>query len=524
MEENPDSALLILKSINKDEIKNDKDKAYYNLLFTQAAIKTDSIMNDPSDISAATEYIDKHGSEFDRMRAWFYKGYVFFQNEDFGEAIYGALNAIDLANAQNNAYWQAKAYELAAFIYNRVSLFEDAVKCASIAANKYEDANKILNKYYTLIDIAVDYIGMNNYNQAINLLDSIKLIKSDDFGVTNYWNNTMITSLFYQNDYSKIDHISDSLFNEKYDSFDTYTKLIIAEAKIELNKLQDAQQILENTNPTHDAMSTKKKFHRVYSLFYNRKGNTEKYYQHLDSSYFYHDKFIADVKYNKTVFNNRMDYNKAKADNIIRLKNQKFTFGIIVLIILILISFSIWFIHNWNQKRKLSELENRVGLMSSLSEQLSNSKNEKESLVLLIEKMMKDRWRLLNSIYDEYYERGDSVEGKNYVMKQIESDVNKNREIAKLDELIDIVDVCTNGNISKLKEQCPELKKEDIILFALICAGISSKSISLLMDLKHKSFYSRKDRLIAKIEKINPKDSDLFTNMLKNGMKNFRKK
>lgn len=515
MESYPDSANLILKSIDVKEITDEKELAYYYLLSTQAGIKTDSVIKDQSFITSALNYFDKYGSDFDRLRAWFYKGYVSYQNEDYKNAIFEALNAIDLADEQNNIYWQAKANELAGYIYNRASLYDEAVKCDSIAAKKYKQSNKILNERYALSDVAINYICLNRFDESNRLLDSIRSAHPKDPYLDIYCRNSLIAALFLQKDFSSIEVIADSAHDPEYSTFDTFTKLIIAEAKLKLDKLDESKVILNNCDTTAQSWSVKKKFHRIKSYQYLKEGDKDKYYLHLDSANFFYDKYISNPIYSKEVINEKVRYDNSKTEMLLKQKDTKFYIIILIIILVTIIMASLWLVRSWIQKKKFNDLEKRIELLTSLADQSSVSKNEMESLILYISNLMKDKWRLLNSIYGEYFERGDSPQSKNYVMQQILMDVENNKTIDKINELTAVVDACSNGIISKIKEQCPKLSDDDIILFTFISAGMSPKSVSLLMGLKIKGFYTKRDRLIQKIEKINPQDKDLFISMIK---------
>lgn len=515
MESNPDSANLILKSIDIKELTDEKELAYFYLLSTQAGIETDSVIKDPSYITYALNYFDKYGSGFDRLRAWFYKGYVSYQNEDYRNAIFEALNAIDLADEQNNIYWQAKANELAGYIYNRASLYDEAVKCDSIAAKKYKQSNKILNERYALCDVAINYICLNKFDESNRLLDSIRSASPKDPYLEIYCRNSLIAALFLQKDFSKIEVVADSIHDSEYSTFDPFTKLIIAEAKLTLGKLDESKVILNNCDTTAQSWSVKKKYHRIKSYQYLKEGDKDKYYLHMDSANFFYDKYLSNPVYSKVILNEKVRYDNSKTEMLLKQKDNKILISTIVVILMTVIIASLWLIKSWMQKKKLSDLENRVELLTSLTEQLSVSEYENESLKLYISNLMKDKWHLLNSIYGEYFERGISSESKNYVMRQIQLYVDNNKTIDKINELTAVVDAYSNGIISKIKYQCPKLSDDDIIVFTFICAGMSPKSISLLMGLKIKGFYTKRDRLIQKIEKINPEDKDLFISMIK---------
>ena len=76
IDDQADSAFVVLKEINADELTSTSDKAYYALLYTQAQYKNfDSIPNDSLINIALHHYSDNHNREL-YTRALIYKGAV----------------------------------------------------------------------------------------------------------------------------------------------------------------------------------------------------------------------------------------------------------------------------------------------------------------------------------------------------------------------------------------------------------------------------------------------------------------
>lgn len=75
----PDSALTIIKTLDYDTLTNEEDRAYYNLILTQARYKCylDITAQDDSVISHAVEYYRHHNHMREKLvRAFLYKGAV----------------------------------------------------------------------------------------------------------------------------------------------------------------------------------------------------------------------------------------------------------------------------------------------------------------------------------------------------------------------------------------------------------------------------------------------------------------
>ena len=77
MHDNPDSALAIIEAVNRDSLTTEHDRAYRDLLLTQARYKAYIPATSDSDINRALSYYKRHPKEREKLtRAYIYKGAV----------------------------------------------------------------------------------------------------------------------------------------------------------------------------------------------------------------------------------------------------------------------------------------------------------------------------------------------------------------------------------------------------------------------------------------------------------------
>ncbi len=116
MEENADSALCILKGINRSTI-SDKDLPYYALLMTQALIKTNVPVDSDSLISIAFLKYKNDLLGDKGLRSNFYMGEICYNQDKPRDAMKYYLSAYEDSKRLNNSYWRAKASERIADIF-----------------------------------------------------------------------------------------------------------------------------------------------------------------------------------------------------------------------------------------------------------------------------------------------------------------------------------------------------------------------------------------------------------------------
>ena len=93
MEQHPDSSLIILNSINLNEISTKANKARYALLKSIALDKNYIDVTDDSLTSIAVAYYGKHGDADERLKAYMYNGRVYENAKDYERAMSNYLYA-----------------------------------------------------------------------------------------------------------------------------------------------------------------------------------------------------------------------------------------------------------------------------------------------------------------------------------------------------------------------------------------------------------------------------------------------
>ena len=180
-------------------------------------------------------------------------------------------------------------------------------------------------------------------------------------------------------------------------------------------------------------------------------------------------------------------------------KSENLKNTIIIGAIFFILIFVVVFIFVRQQSRlKRFELENRLKDIINLSNELKLKEKKLTKLTAsnskirqISEDLYKMKWETLNNLCNEYFDKADTENSRRIMLSNIE----KNKYM--------------DGIMIKLRSQCSSLKEEDFRLLALIFAGFNSKSICLIFSIKINSFYSKRRRLIDKIEAGNAPDKKI---------------
>lgn len=153
--EQEDSALTMLNSITPDQLKTDKDRAYYNLLQTCVQYRLRLQISSTSEISKSVDYYKAAGNRRNLARALYYKGMV---ANEFGN-VEMALTCLKEAEHTIPKYEKSDVlnyiYANLAKINNNTNNYETAL---NYAKNSFKTAEKRQDK--SLICLSLDIMGM----------------------------------------------------------------------------------------------------------------------------------------------------------------------------------------------------------------------------------------------------------------------------------------------------------------------------------------------------------------------------
>ena len=168
-----------------------------------------------------------------------------------------------------------------------------------------------------------------------------------------------------------------------------------------------------------------------------------------------------------------------------------------------------------------SALEDKEGKLRQLSatieqqnlniRQLSDSMPDKHNE---LEKLFKEKWIFLSKLCNQFFEKGESEIDKNILIAEIRSELAKVRSKKNIRDIEMSVNKYMDNLIKRLRSQFPLMKEEDIVFLTLLAANFSPKAVCLFIDISIHNFYTKKNRLIKKIQDSDAKDRDFFITKL----------
>ena len=512
MEEHSDSALMLIQGVDPSRLRNDKDRALYALLRTQALVKNDSVIASDSLIRTAVDYYTRHPRASYLMKSAFYLGEVQRNLGNLTSAVKSATQAYDLACQADDAYWIAKSAEQLMFIYNTSFNEVEAQKYAYIAAENYKKSGHRLNYIYSLVDICVCDKNLERYNIALNKIDSIiNILPSSS-------QDPLIA-------YSHIIRLPICLELKNYDEAFTSLKELLKRSntcplptRVYVYQVELYRKIgnLEKAKNLLDSISKMIYNVRDRGIILNEYYNLCKAEQRYEEALKYKDSLVniqndevvklvnADIALSQKEYyavNYHSEEQKSKSYRNLIIEILIFSV-IVILIILGVLKILV--------TRKNEKIENKIKDILILSSQLKDKESEQLRILdALTDKekesssLYKEQWATLNMLCHEYFEKGDSEKTRVSILKSVEERIKELNSPKSQKSLENSVNKYMHNIILRLRKECDLLKfnEADVKFLTLCCAGFSPRAICLLMNITLNNYYAKRRRLIERIQR-----------------------
>lgn len=532
MNEHPDSALTLLENIERKSLSKEEDKACYALLLTQARNKCYICETDDSLINVAVRYYKKHSSKGFFLKSCFYKAEILFNKQEYNLAVIMAMKAYELAKETDDFYWIAKSDELLSNIFSKTYNNQEALKYSAEAALYYKKAGKMRNHRYALCDLAVTYANIDSLHASLTLLDSIKSMASIppmDSALITYCIRTYIPVCLYNKDFHKAkSYIKELSSFKNYYELDANEYTYMAEVAIALGEQDSLTNIINSAQSLAKTLPEKATVNSMMANYFISKNQFKEAQICTDSALVYQNKVVSETL-KQSVVTAQRDFYNAQSESIKKQSESMKRVIIIGVIAVVCISALCAYFYRLKIRIKNGEIEKRMNEILVLSEriqnknddinqltsQLTTQQDKSELLKNLVENLFKDKWKTINLLCDEFFEKGNSEKTKATIINEVEKEIKRICNPKNLKAIETAVNDCMDGIVSKLRVQCPFLKPEDILFITLLYAGFAPRAVCIFTGIKLKYFYNKRSRLSERIMKSNAPEKILFVEKMK---------
>lgn len=546
LKSDPDSALLLLDSIQEPLDLTTKNLARWSMLVSEIRDKQNEPMLSDTILSEAFPYWKRHGSPLQKSRMALFLGRSYFEADEYEKALEQytyALEVADEAKEYNQAgyicTYMADVYDTQNLMDKLIKKYKDAIHYFSLTENKRSLA-------FAYNNLAFVFVQNKKYNKALeynNKADSVSVLLNDSIvrGTVFNCKGIIYTEL---KEYELAEHCTlEALrwFNGDHEG----AHYSLAILYIEMGELEKAKEFYEYYQTLDmDKNDKSDLYHWEYLLLKKQQKwekaleNLEKYQAVVDS--------IEEQKDEEAILKveRKYEYSKVLNENQ-RLKIHSLWFTLLlVFVICVCLFLGIIYLHSRKQKLQIKqELDvYRINLLNkelelqrkvtTFEKNIIELEEEKEKLLKKQQSLRKEEnptiiqneESLINKHQKEVEELKQKISGMRFQLLKrsiIAKKLNKLSEkpvINQSGSLItpkdwnalkkEVTDIYHDYD-ERLKEKVPTLTPDDIDFCMLSLFDIDSKGLACLLNYNTDSIHKKRSRLKSKLGL--PKECDLDT-------------
>ena len=546
----PDSALAALKSIDTLGLKVKAQRARYSLLYTMALDRNHRDIPDLRIIKPAASYYERHGSNDDRMKMYFYLGVAQYDTGDPEAAIASYLRAKEYSSRSDNLVFRGIISSSISDVYLWNNNNSESILYCKEACDYFVQAKDSFRLWNTTGLLANRYSNIRDWAKADSLYS---IFFSQPIRDTSIYARQLL-NLAWNNIFKpgSDPHESIDLFRKATGEFGGTPSLsdycVYAYASEIIGDYDTANDLIRQLENV-DSSSTILKIWK-YRISKHR-ADYKTALTYLEQSLNDQNSEVLETV-GQSVALAQSDYYENKSlllDKDRRLQRQVKWMIFLIAVMMVASGLGIYskrkkiwqrqveemsFINDEVSQRLnealLSEKEHLRSIDSlasanelaekniqTLSEKLSSAAEKEQVLMGLRAKYVqanKRRYAQLNVLCRQYLESPNaSRNGKDKIYAEVK------KILAILDEpnqkeLESMLDDNLDGIMSKLRAAIPDTTEKDFRFISFLVLGFDTKTISRMMDYNVNTVYTKRYIIKEKISKLDGENKALFSEFI----------
>lgn len=542
----PDSALAALESIDTLSLKTKAQRARYSLLYTMALARNHRDIPDLRIIKPAAGYYDRHGSNDDKMKMYFYLGTAQYDAGDPESAIASYIRSKEYSSHSDNLVFKGIISSSISDVYLWNNNNTESILYCKEACDYFAQAKDSFRLWNTTGLLANRYSNIRDWTKADSLYS---IFFSQPVRDTSIYSGQLL-NLAWNNIFKpgSDPHESIDLFRKATGEYGVIPSIsdygVYAYASDVIGDHDTANDIIRQLDKV-DSSSTILKIWKYRIL--KRRGDYKEALVYLEQSIDDRDSEVLETV-GQSVALAQSDYYENKSlllDKDRRIQRQ--IKWLIFLIALLVVASGLgiyskrkklWqrqmeemsFINDEVNQRLneilLSEKEHLRAIDSlksanelaekniqTLSEKLSDAAEKERMLMVLRAKYVqanKRQYAQMNDLCRQYLEfPKTSQSGKDEIYAKVK------KILAILDEpnekeLESMLDDNLDGIMTKLRAAIPDTTEKDFRFISFLILGFDTKTIARMMDYNVNTVYTKRYIIKEKISRLDGENKTLF--------------
>ena len=509
MRDCPDSALVLVEGVCRDSLAAEGDRAYRDLLLTQARYRCYITATSDSDINRALVYYRSHPNEREKLtRAHIYKGAVM---EELGHPDSAMLHYKHAeATAAPDDYFNLGYTKL------RIGeLYQELISQDSLVISRLYEAKH----YFEILKDTNYIIAVNGLLGAISGIycpdstrelfnECIKLSQQFDSSLQYTYKSKLAGLYLYEKDYRRANQLAMDVFNHgkqycQENQFYYYASMSF----VKLGLTDSAKFIVSNFPEFRDAVDSMN-YYNIMAEIAKAEYKPNDCAKYLNLSKDITSRIIVD-KQNPVALHAELNFDNQQLENKNQISRRIIEtlnlLGLVAISLLLLFIYLNVRLRNLLKKHEKEKYEIKQELESSLALLNNSLESEKSQMAT---KLLSYRMSAFQEIYQNLrFKSMDTDKVKKIVpISSVLASMNERFELLNI-QLSDSfwekmrlsVDAEYNGIITFVEKKYNSLTEKDIKVFCLLCAKVTPQIIKLCMNFSNARTVSNyRNKLIKK--------------------------
>ena len=485
--EQPDSALLLIESVNAKRVHGKQDKARYRLAYSEALYYSQMDIECDSLTRPLFDYYYYSDNHEERARAMYQHGCVMYNLSKNAESMYALIEAERSLQYYDNPRLLGLVYRTMGDIYGSECLFNNALASHKKAYEVFQTLSLEYHKLYSLYSISEICVQLKEYDIAKEYLITIleQSTQIDCFDLYCCAADVLCELYVLTSRYEEIEQYIDVLDNcELYNGFDiqrNYYKAILHSYK---GNREQALKYIDLADSCPNSNNIEVEY--LKSIVFQNLGDIAQANYWLLQNKAQQEELLLSIL-ELPVLNTQIDSLKQDIDIAKeRAKNLRFR-NIIVLMLLLFVAIIITIYTHHKMVMQQHEIEKYISMISELKQNQAYSSSK---ILEDIQSVYGNKLADMNNLLETYYEHGNTSRESYKIVDQVKSIIesirNDESSIAQLERLVNL----HHNNIIVAIKNCNirfSDKEERYILYML--SGLSNRSICLLLDINDAALY-----------------------------------
>ena len=546
----PDSALAALESIDTLSLKTKAQRARYSLLYTMALARNHRDIPDLRIIKPAAGYYDRHGSNDDKMKMYFYLGTAQYDAGDPESAIASYIRAKEYSSHSDNLVFKGIISSSISDVYLWNNNNTESISYCKEACDYFAQAKDSFRLWNTTGLLANRYSNIRDWTKADSLYS---IFFSQPVRDTSIYSGQLL-NLAWNNIFKpgSDPHESIDLFRKATGEYGVIPSIsdygVYAYASDVIGDHDTANDIIRQLDKV-DSSSTILKIWKYRIL--KRRGDYKEALVYLEQSIDDRDSEVLETV-GQSVALAQSDYYENKSlllDKDRRIQRQMKWLIFLIALLVVASGLGIYskrkklwqrqmeemsFINDEVNQRLneilLSEKEHLRAIdslksanelaeknLQTLSEKLSDAAEKERMLMVLRAKYVqanKRQYAQMNDLCRQYLEfPKTSQSGKDEIYAKVK------KILAILDEpnqkeLESMLDDNLDGIMTKLRAAIPDATEKDFRFISFLILGFDTKTIARMMDYNVNTVYTKRYNIKEKIARLDDENKALFSELI----------